>query len=159
MLFSCFLWGSLFLSVSLFCLCMGCGRRRSSFSSLTLSTIQNLVKGLDWNYRNLLWNIVLVPSTENTPPLSSQRLSFLLDSWWLLLFPQLRSRLWSFEFSSSDQHEVLQTSSIVNNLSADYVERFFLAVRSQDGLKVTGVLQFWLVQSSEDHIWRHFAWW
>ena len=43
---------------------------------------------------------------------------------WLILFPQLRSRLWSFEFSSSDQYEILQTSSIVNNLSAHCFEQF-----------------------------------
>ena len=51
-------------------------------------------------------------------------LSFLFDSWSLLFFPQLRSGTLSFEFSSSDQHEVLQTSSIVHDLSAHFFERF-----------------------------------
>ena len=79
----------------------------------------------DRNCMTLLWNIVHVHSTENTLPLSSQRwVSFLVDSWWLILFPQLLSELWSFEFSSSDQYEVLQTSSIVNNLSAHCFEQF-----------------------------------
>ena len=72
----------------------------------------------DWNYMSLL-------STENTIPLSSLRkLSFLFDSWWLLLFPHLRSELWSLEFSSSDQYEVLQTHSLVKNLSAHHFEQF-----------------------------------
>ena len=79
----------------------------------------------DWNCMSLFWNIVHVPSTENTLPLSSQRRrSFLFDSWWLILFPQLPSGLWSFEFSSSDQYEVLQMSSTVNNLSVYCLERF-----------------------------------
>ena len=46
------------------------------------------------------------------------------DSWWLLLSPQLRSGLWSSEFSSSDQYEVLQTFSIVNNLSVHCFGQF-----------------------------------
>ena len=79
----------------------------------------------DWNYVSLLRNIVHVPSTENTLTLSLLRkLSVLFASWWLLLFPQLRSGLWHFEFSSSDQQEVLQKSSIVNNLYVHYFERF-----------------------------------
>ena len=44
-------------------------------------------------------------------------LSF-FDSWCLLLSPQLRSGLWSFEFSS------LKTFSIVNNLSVHCFEQF-----------------------------------
>ena len=65
----------------------------------------------DWNCKS----IVHVPSTENTLPLSSQlRLSFFV-SWWLIPSPQHRSGLWSFEFSSSGQNEVLQLSSIVNS--------------------------------------------
>ena len=65
----------------------------------------------DWNYMSLLWKIVRVPSTENTLTLSSQRRhSFLHDSWWLTLVPQLHFGLWSFEFSSSDHYEVLQLS-------------------------------------------------
>ena len=43
---------------------------------------------------SLLLNIVHVLSSENTLTLSSlRRLSFLFDSWLLLLFPQLRSGL------------------------------------------------------------------
>ena len=39
-----------------------------------------------WNYMSLPWNIVHLPSTESFLPLSSQRkLSFLFDSWKLLL--------------------------------------------------------------------------
>ena len=57
--------------------------------------------------------------------LSKRRtLSFDFDSGLLTLFPQDRSDLWCFEFSSSDQYEVLQTSSIANNLFAHYFERF-----------------------------------
>ena len=68
-------------------------------------------------YMSLLLNIVHVSSTENTIPLSSLRWrSFFSDSWWLIFFPQLRSGLWSFEFSSSDQ--------TVNNLSVHCFERF-----------------------------------
>ena len=79
----------------------------------------------DWNCMSLLLNIVPVLSTENTLPLSFLRkLSGLLNSWWLILFPLFRSWLWSFEFSSSDQCEVLQMSSIVNNLFAHYFEWF-----------------------------------
>ena len=79
----------------------------------------------DWNYMSLLLNIVHVFSTENTLPLSSQRrLSFLFDTWWLIIFPQLCSRLWSFEFSSSDQFEVLQMSSIVDYLFVHCFEQF-----------------------------------
>ena len=44
---------------------------------------------------SLLSNIVPLHSTENILPLSFQRwLSFLFDSWLLILFPQLRSELW-----------------------------------------------------------------
>ena len=79
----------------------------------------------DWNYMILLWNIVYVPSTENTLTLSSQRrLSFLFDSWSLILVPPHRSEPWSFEFSSSDQNEVLQLSSIVNNSAFHCFEQF-----------------------------------
>ena len=53
----------------------------------------------DWNYM------------DSILPLSSQRL---FDSWSLLLSLLLHSGLWRFEFSSSDQHEVLQMSSILN---------------------------------------------
>ena len=78
----------------------------------------------DWNFMSLLSNIVHVLSTQHTLPVSSPRMpSFLFDSWWLILFPQLRFGLWSFEFSSSDQYEVLQMSSIVNNLSVHWFER------------------------------------
>ena len=65
----------------------------------------------DWNYMSLLSNIVQLLSTDSILPLSSKRL---FDSWWLLLFPQFRYGLWSFEFSSSDQYEVLEMSSILN---------------------------------------------
>ena len=79
----------------------------------------------DWDFMRLLWNTVHVPSPENTLPLSSQpRLCFLFDSWWLLLFPQLRYGLWSFEFSSSDQYEVLQLSSILNYSVVHCFEQF-----------------------------------
>ena len=85
----------------------------------------------DWNYMSLLLNIVHVSPTENTLSLSSQRrLSFLFDSWWQLLFPQLRSGLWSFEFSLSDQYEVSQTSWIIKNLSARFFERFLDRTKS-----------------------------
>ena len=58
----------------------------------------------DWNYMSLLSNIVHVLSTQHTLTLCSpRRLSFHFHSWWLILFPQLRFGLWSFEFSSSDQ--------------------------------------------------------
>ena len=44
----------------------------------------------DWTCMSLLWNIVHVLSTDNTLPRSSlRRLSFLFDSWWLILFPQV----------------------------------------------------------------------
>ena len=70
----------------------------------------------DWNYMIFLWTIVRLLSTENTLPLSPpRRLSFLFDSWWLIPFPQHRSGFWSFEFSSSDQFEVLQLFSIVDS--------------------------------------------
>ena len=96
----------------------------------------------DWNYMSLLLNIVHVLSTENTLPLSSlRRLSFLFNSRGLILFPQLRSGLWSFEFSSSDQYEVLQMSqSYITCLSI--VSNGFLIVQSQDGLKLNRVLYF-----------------
>ena len=41
--------------------------------------------------------------------------SFLFESWSLLFSQQLRSGLWNFEFSSFDQNEVLQKSSILDN--------------------------------------------
>ena len=78
----------------------------------------------DWKCMSLLWNSVHVPSTENTLTLSSERmLSFLFDSWWLILGPQHRSGLWSLEFWSSDQY-VLQLSSIVNHSAFHYLEQF-----------------------------------
>ena len=78
-----------------------------------------------WNYMSLLWNIVHVLFTEHTLPLSFlRRLSVLFDSWWLILSPQLRSGLWSFEFSSSDQDEVLQMFSILKNSHVHYFEWF-----------------------------------
>ena len=46
-------------------------------------------------------------------------LFFLFDSWWLLLFPQLRSGLSSFEFSSSDQYEVLLLNKVWHFLDQD----------------------------------------
>ena len=58
----------------------------------------------DWNCTSLLSNIVHLFSTESILPLSSRRrLSFLFDSWSLLLSQQLRSGLWSVEFSSFDE--------------------------------------------------------
>ena len=64
-------------------------------------------------------------SPENTLPLSSQCwLSFIFDSWRLLLFPQLRS---DSEVSSSDHlinTKVLHTFSIVNDMYVDCFERF-----------------------------------
>ena len=79
----------------------------------------------DWNCVSLFWNIVHVLSTEHTLPLSFQRrISVLFDSWWLILFPQLRSGLWSFEFSSSDTYEVLQMFSILKNSHVHYFEWF-----------------------------------
>ena len=63
----------------------------------------------NWNYMGLLWITVHVPLTENTLLISSQRkLSFIFDSWWLIPFPQHRSGLWSFEFSSFDQNEIFR---------------------------------------------------
>ena len=90
-----------------------CGSGRLSFAS------DWLVR--DWNCMSLLSNIVHVPSTENTLPLSSQRrLSFLLNSWSLSA-----TSLRTLKFrASSDQCEVLQMSSIVNNLFAHYFEWF-----------------------------------
>ena len=86
----------------------------------------------DWNCTSLLWNIVHVPSTENTLPLSSQRrLSFLLTV--------TSFRTWSFEFSSSDQFEVLRLSSIVNS-SASHVFEHFLDHYKTNSLKLSRIL-------------------
>ena len=55
---------------------------------------------------------------ENCPCAFSTRAGFspFFDSWWLNPFPQHRSEPWSFDFSSSDQFEVLHLlSSILNN--------------------------------------------
>ena len=102
-------------------------------------------------------NIVHVPSTENTLPLSSlRRLSFLLDTWLLILFQQLRSGPWSFEFSSSEQYEVLQTSSIVNKSSAHYIGQFLGQTKpTQSEAEQSPVIL--TAHSSHDHIWRHIA--
>ena len=87
------------------------GRRRSVSDHCTCLLV---LVSHDWN------------CMRNSLPLSSQlRLSILSDSWWLTLIPRHRSEPWSFEFSPSDQHEVLQTSSMVNNLSVHCFERFF----------------------------------
>ena len=67
------LWGFLSLAVSLFCLRMGCRRRRSSFFASDLCHCFLVLVCHDWNYMGLLWNIVHVPSNESTLPLSSQR--------------------------------------------------------------------------------------
>ena len=47
----------------------------------------------------------------------------------------------------------------MNKTCLPIISNGFLTVQSQDGLKLNRVLQFWLVQSSQDWIWRHFAWW
>ena len=67
------LWGFLSLAVSLFCLRMGCRRRRSSFFASDLCHCFLVLVCHDWNYMGLLWNIVHVPSNESPLPLSSQR--------------------------------------------------------------------------------------
>ena len=70
------------LAVRLFCLRMGCRRRRSSFFVSDHCHCCQKLSCHDWEYMSLLWNIIHVPSTENTFPLSSQRrLSFLSDAW------------------------------------------------------------------------------
>ena len=78
------------------------------FLPLRQSWPSNLVREDDRPFR--LWPFPLSPKDgrsslklheSNTIPLSSPRkLSFLFDSWRLLLFPKLRSRLWNFKFSS-----------------------------------------------------------
>ena len=74
--------GFLPLAVRLFCLRMGCRRRRSSFFVSDHCHCCQRLSCHDWEYMSLLWNIIHVPSTENTFPLSSQRrLSFLFDAW------------------------------------------------------------------------------
>ena len=99
----------------------------------------------DWNYMSLLLNIVHVPSTDSILPLSSPRWPFF--PWLLLLFPQLRSGLWNFDFWSSDQYEVLQTSSIVNNLSAQYFGRSLSRTKPRQYEAEESHAIFWLVQS------------
>ena len=61
-----------------------------------------------------LLSVCLPLKTLSHFPLSVGFLSF-FDSWWLILFPQHRSGPCSVEFSSSDQYEVLQLSSIVDS--------------------------------------------
>ena len=103
------LWECLSLAISLFCL------RIVHFVSDPCHCFQRLGCH-DWNCVGLIWNTVHVHFTENTLLLSFQRrLSFLYDPWWLISCPQHRSRLWSFEFSSSDQHEVSQLSLICDS--------------------------------------------
>ena len=116
-----FLWGFLSLAASLL-LRIWCGRRRSSFRSLIFATAAGSHSVMTETAWVSFWNIVHVPSTLR---LSSQRwLSFLFDSWWLILFPEHRSETWSFEWSSPDQYEVLQLSSIVNNSAFHCFEHF-----------------------------------
>ena len=95
---ACF-WKFCFPFVSLG-LWVWCRRRRSSFGSLAtvqVSLYQFVMTETTWVP---IKNIVHAPSTEHALTLSSQRrLSFLLNSWWLLIFPQLRCGPWSFEFS------------------------------------------------------------
>ena len=97
----------------------------------------------DWNYMSLLSNIDHVRSTESILLLSSQRsqrrLSFLSDSWSLLLSRHLRFGLWSFEFSiliSMKSHVSLQ--SWITRFSI--VSDSFLIVQSQDSLTSNRIL-------------------
>ena len=84
-----------------------------------------------WNYMSLLRHIVHLPSTESILLLSSQRrLSFLIDSWKLLLSPQFRSGLWSFKFSSLDHNEAFQLFSIWNSSVAFCFEKFLGRTRT-----------------------------
>ena len=72
---------------------------------------------------NLLLNIVPLLSTDSILPLSSQRrLAFFFDSGLLLLSPPFHVGLRSSEFSSFDQYEVLQMSSILNDSVAHCFE-------------------------------------
>ena len=95
------------------------GRRRSSFWSLISVTVVRdhyVMTGTTWvsfpfvfaltfsasddDYPSCLWTINQLLSTDGILPRSSPRRLFsLFDSWLLVLFPQLRSELWSFEFS------------------------------------------------------------
>ena len=92
------LWGFLFVVVNLFRLWHG---MREKTIALFVSHLCPLFSKCwrvmtDWICMTLPWNIVHVPSTENTLPLSSQRKGFFpYDSWWLIYFPQHWSDIWS----------------------------------------------------------------
>ena len=102
-----------------------CGRRQSSFSSLTTVQVSlNLFVMTETTWASFRTLSMCFPLNTLSHFALHGELSFLFDSWWLILFPQRRFGLWSFEFASSDQYEVLQMSSIVNNLSVHWFERF-----------------------------------
>ena len=106
-----FLWGFLW-------------RRRSSFTSLTTATVARVLRVMTetaWVSFGTLPMCLPLKTLSLSP---QRRISFLFDCWWLILFPQHRSRLWSFEFSSFDQHEVLQLSSIVNYSAVHCFKQF-----------------------------------
>ena len=112
-----------------------------------------------WNYMSLLSNIVHVLSTQHNLTLCSpRRLSFLFDSWWLILFPQLRFGLWSFEFSSSDQYDVLQIFHR-EQLVCPFIRTVSWSYKAKTVWSWTGVEQFWRVQSFQDHFRRHITCW
>ena len=125
------------LAVRLFCLRMGCRRRRSSFFVSDHCHCCQRLSCHDWEYMSLLWNIIHVPSTENTFPLSSQRrLSFLFDAWSpfhnIVPDPEVSSshHLVNMKFYSCFQLLIVRL----------LIFRRFLIIQSQHSLKLNRIL-------------------
>ena len=135
------LWGFLSLAVSLFCLRMGCRRRRSSFSSLTTVQISLYLFIMTETTWVSFWTLSMCLPPKTLSPLSSQRkLSCLFDTWWLIPLPQHRRELWSFQFSSSDQFEVFTDVFNRKYLVCPLFRTVSWFVQSQDSLMLNRVL-------------------